>query len=262
MTLTEKTIANLATHLETAELEARDVTKITDDYPDMDFSDAYAIQFAIREAKLSRGNQLAGLKMGLTSEAKMNQMGVATPIYGFLMDYMARHDGQEIRVTDLIHPKIEPEIAVVTKKEISGSDCSIEEILDGIDFLVPAMEVIDSRYRDFKFDLKSVIADNTSSSRYVTGGKKTEPNGLDLATLGVVLKKNGEVVATGAGAAVLGHPAKSVSMLAQMLAERGETIPAGTFIMTGAITEAIMVDAGDNITADFQELGSVSIRFV
>ena len=262
MTLNQKTVNDLAAHLEQAELEAQDVVKITDAHPDMDFDDAYAIQYAIREAKLARGQKLAGLKMGLTSHAKMTQMGVETPIYGFLMDYMARGDGEEIRIDELIHPKVEPEIAFVTKTDLHGPGCHIGDVLAATDFVVPAMEVIDSRYRDFKFDLKSVIADNTSSSRFVAGGQARDPRELDLRTLGVVLEKNGEVIATGAGAAVLGHPANSVAMLANMLGTRGEHIPAGTFIMTGAGTEAVAVAKGDTVTARFQELGSVSVHFV
>ena len=262
MKLDQKTIKQLAAHLEQAELTTQDVVKITDAHPEMDFEDAYAIQYAIRAAKLGRGQKFAGLKMGLTSHAKMNQMGVDTPIFGFLMDYMARGDAEEIRIDELIHPKIEPEIAFVTKADLRGPGCHIGEVLAATDFVVPAMEVIDSRYRDFKFDLKSVIADNTSSSRFVAGGHAGDPQQLDLRTLGVVLEKNGEVMATGAGAAVLGHPANSVAMLANMLAARGEHIPAGSFIMTGAVTEAIAVAKGDSVTARFQGLGSVSVRFV
>ena len=262
MTLDQNTVNDLAAHLEQAELEAQDVVKITDAHPDMDFDDAYAIQYAIRKAKLSRGQKLAGLKMGLTSHAKMTQMGVETPIYGFFFYYMARGDGEEIRIDELIHPKVEPEIAFVTKTDLRGPGCHIGDVLAATDFVVPAMEVIDSRYRDFKFDLKSVIADNTSSSRFVAGGQARDPRELDLRTLGVVLEKNGEIIATGAGAAVLGHPANSVAMLANMLGARGEHIPAGTFIMTGAGTEAVAVAKGDTVTARFQELGSVSVRFV
>lgn len=262
MKLDNKTIQNLASLLEQAELKTQDVVKITDAHPDMDFDDAYAIQYAIREAKLSRGQKFAGLKMGLTSRAKMTQMGVDTPIFGFLMDYMARGDGGEICIDELIHPKVEPEIAFITKADLRGPGCHIGDVLAATDFVVPAMEIIDSRYRDFKFDLKSVIADNTSSSRFVTGGHAGDPRSLDLRTLGVVFEKNGEVVATGAAAAVLGHPANSVAMLANMLGARGEYIPAGTFIMTGAVTEAVAVQKGDSINARFQGLGSVSVRFV
>ena len=124
------------------------------------------------------------------------------------------------------------------------------------------MEIIDSRYRDFKFDLKSVIADNTSSSRFVVGSRMRNLDELDLRTLGVVLEKNGEIVAMAAGAAVLGHPLTAVAMLANHLGARGQEIPAGSFIMTGGVTEAIAVAAGDHVCARFQDLGSVSMRFV
>ncbi len=261
MKLDRNTIEELAAHLETAELNAQDVVKITDAHPDMDFDDAYAIQTAIRQAKLARGQRFAGMKMGLTSRAKMTQMGVETPIYGFLMDYMAHGDGDQIQIDRLIHPKVEPEIALVTRSDLRGPGCHIGDVLAATDFVVPALEVIDSRYRDFKFDLKSVIADNTSASRFVAGGCARDPREIDLRTLGVVLEKNGEVVATGAGAAVLGHPANSVAMLSNMLAARGEYIAAGTFIMTGAVTEAIPVTKGDSVIARFQGLGSISVRF-
>jgi len=128
--------------------------------------------------------------------------------------------------------------------------------------VVPALEVIDSRYLNFKFDLKSVIADNTSAARYVVGGNAGDPVGMDLKNLGVVMEKNGEVVATASGAAVLGHPAQSVAMLANMLGARGEEIPAGTLILTGGVTEAVAVAKGDVINVRYQHLGSVSVRFV
>jgi 2-oxo-3-hexenedioate decarboxylase len=262
MALAKNIIAKLAEHLETAELEAADVTKITDEHPDMSWEDAYEIQYAIRQRKLARGGRLSGLKMGLTSHAKMKQMGVETPIYGFLMDYFARPDGGEIKFSELIHPKIEAEIAFVTKAPLRGPGCHIGDVLAATDFVLPAVEVIDSRYRDFKFDLKSVVADNCSSSRYVTGGRSRSIEGIDLKNLGVVIEKNGKVVATAAGSAVLGHPAASVAMLANMLGARGEHIPAGTFIMTGGMTEAIAVEAGDHVVARYQDLGQVSMKFV
>ncbi len=120
MNLDQKTISELAQHLEAAELNASDVVKITDAHPNMDYEDAYAIQYEIRKNKISRGQKFAGLKMGLTSQAKMKQMGVDTPIFGFLMDYMGRGDGQEIKTKELIHPKVEPEIALVMSKELRG----------------------------------------------------------------------------------------------------------------------------------------------
>ncbi|PVY79839.1 4-oxalocrotonate decarboxylase [Cupriavidus alkaliphilus] len=261
MNLTEDTIAHLAEHLENAELQREAVRKITDQYPEMDWDDAYAIQDAIRARKAARGTRIAGLKMGLTSFAKMRQMGVSEPVYGFLTDYGACMDGAAIDTGTLIHPKVEAEIAFVLKAPLKGPGCHIGDVLAATDFVVPAVEVIDSRYENFRFDLKSVIADNTSSARFVVGGTHRGTEGLDLKNLGVVLEKNGEVVATAAGAAVLGHPANSVAMLANMLGARGRELPAGTFIMTGGVTEAIAVAAGDSITVRYQHLGTVSMRF-
>lgn len=261
MALDSATIKKLAAHLDEAEMQTRDVVKITDDHPDMTWEDAYAIQDAIRDIKIARGDRVAGLKMGLTSYAKMKQMGVTEPVRGFLTDYGMVPDGGECDTSKLIHPRVEAEIAFVTKKPLKGPGCHIGAVLAATDFVLPALEVIDSRYRDFKFDLKSVVADNTSAARYVVGGTPRSHLGLDLKNLGVVLEKNGEVVTTAAGAAVLGHPAQSVAMLANMLGARGEEIPAGTLILTGAVTEAVAVEKGDNISIRFQDLGSISIRF-
>lgn len=262
MKLDQNTILKLAEHLENAELQAKDVTMITGDHPDMDWDDAYRIQEEIRRRKEARGNKIVGLKAGLTSFAKMKQMGVNSPVFGFVADYMSVMDGGEVKTSELIHPKVEAEICIVTKAPLKGPGCHIAAVMAATDFVVPAVEIIDSRYRDFKFDLKSVIADNTSSSRFVIGGRMRDLAELDLRTLGVVLEINGEIVSMAAGAAVLGNPLAAVAMLANHLGERGQEIPAGTFIMTGGVTEAILVKPGDNVNVRFQDLGSVSMRFV
>ena len=254
-------IAELAEHLENAELQAFEVTKITDDFPDMDYQDAFDIQWEIRRRKEARGHKTVGMKMGLTSWAKMSQMGVEHPCYGFLADYFSVPEGGSVRHDELIHPKIEAELAFVTKADLHGPGCHIGDVLRATDFVMPAVEVIDSRYKDFKFDLKSVIADNSSSSRFFTGGQMADVADLDLKTLGVVMEINGQVVQTGAGAAVLGHPAASVAMLANMLAERGEYLPAGSFVMIGAITAAVQVNKGDSFVVRYQGLGALSGRF-
>ncbi len=260
-TLTPEVIAGLAEHVENAELKAQEITKITNDYPDMDWEDAYDIQWAIRRRKEDRGNRIIGLKMGLTSYAKMSQMGVENPLYAFLADYFSVPDGGTINTDELIHPKVEAEIAILTNKELSGPGCTVAHVLDATASVVPAVEIIDSRYENFNFDLKSVIADNASSSRFITGGNVRNANEVDMKTLGVVMEKNGAVVEVGAGAAVLGHPAAAVAMLANMLAERDEVIPAGTFIMTGGITAAVPVEAGDHVTVRYQDLGEISVSF-
>ncbi|MDP8989806.1 MAG: 2-oxo-3-hexenedioate decarboxylase [Acidobacteriota bacterium] len=252
-------IQELAELLESAEREGREIVKITDAHPEIDIRDAYLIQQRIRHIKETNGHRAVGFKAGLTSRAKMLQMGVDSPITGFLCDYFSVPSGGEIKMAELIHPKVEPEIAFVLKKSLKGPGCHVGTVLAATDFVVPALEIIDSRYRDFKFDLPSVIADNCSSSRFVIGEAMSPVAPLDLCTLGAVMEKNGEVIGVGAGAAVLGHPAAAVAMMAN---SRCEEIPAGSLVLSGAITEAIAVKQGDSVRLRIQDLGTVSVRFV
>lgn len=259
--LTAHEVKQLAVRLDEARRTVTGVTKITDDYPDLEHADAYEVQDALWRLHEARGERLVGLKMGLTSRAKMAQMGVDAPICGFLTHAHVAHDGAPIDTAQLIHPKVEPEIAFVTKRDLRGPGCTVAEVLAATDFVLGALEVIDSRYEAFRFDLVSVIADNTSASRFVLAGTRAAPGGLDLRTLGVVLERNGEVVQTGAGAAVLGHPAVSVATLADMLWTRGRIIPAGTLVLTGGLTAAVPVAAGDAIHVSFAGLGELTARF-
>jgi len=261
MALSVGRIGELAKRLETAALERREEQKLSEIEPGLTLEDAYDVQWALRERRLAAGAHLSGLKMGLTSRAKMKQMGVESPIYGFLLDEFCVPADSDLPIDELIHPRVEPEIAFVTDRNLQGPGCTIATALAAVDFALPAMEIIDSRYAAFKFDLPSVVADNGSSARYVVGGNARSVDELDLRTLGVVLEKNGEGVAFGAGASVLGHPGWSLAMLANLLALREQMIPAGTYVMTGGITEAVAAAAGDHFTARLQGLGSLSIRF-
>jgi 2-oxo-3-hexenedioate decarboxylase len=261
MPINAATIDALAHTLFNAARDAAPVVKITDAHPEITWDDAYAIQDRLRALHSAAGRQLVGLKMGLTSRAKMEQMGVEDPICGFLMDDAVVGDGETIDTTNLIHPKVEAEVAFVTKAALKGPGCHVGDVLRATDFVVPALEVIDSRYENFRFDLPSVIADNTSAAHFITGGRPVSPREHDMKTVGVVVSRNGEVVETGAGAAVLGDPALSVATLANMLGRRGQEIPAGTLILTGGITRAILVEPGDTITARYQHLGELSVSF-
>jgi 2-oxo-3-hexenedioate decarboxylase len=261
MSLSTARIGELASRLEAAARERRTERRLSDIEPGLTLANAYDVQWALRDLKLAAGAKLSGLKMGLTSRAKMKQMGVDSPIYGFLLDEFCVPADSELPIEQLIHPRVEPEIAFVTRRNLQGPGCTIATALAAIDFALPAMEIIDSRYADFKFDLPSVVADNGSSARYVVGGTARPVDHLDLRTLGVVLEKNGEGVAFGAGASVLGHPGWSLAMLANLLALREQMIPAGTYVMTGGITEAVAAKAGDHFVARFQDIGSLSIRF-
>lgn len=262
MALNASTLDQLAEHLEHCQLQVQDTLKVTESHPEMDWDDAYAIQDRILARKLARGARVVGYKAGLTSHAKMKQMGVTDPVFGFLVDEFVVPEGAEIKVSDLIHPKVEPEICFITRTDLKGPGCHIGAVLAASDVVLPGIEVIDSRYRDFKFDLKSVVADNTSAARFVVGGRIASARDVDLRTLGVVLEKNGQPVAMGAGAAVLGHPAAAVAMLVNHLGRRGQSLPAGSLVLSGGITEAVAVQAGDNVTLRIQNLGSVSVRFV
>jgi len=261
MRLDSHKIAALADYLERAELQARPAQQISIEHPGLTEEDGYAIQHEIRRRKESRGVKIVGFKAGLTSRAKMRQVGVDQPSYGFLADYFAINDGEKIAIKDLIHPRVEPEIAFVLKKPLEGPGCHIGAVLAATDFVLPALEVIDSRYENFKFDFPSVIADNSSSARFVLGGRCRVHEDLDLRTIGLVLEKNGAPFAFGAGAAVLGHPAAAVAMVVNLLARRGEGLPAGALVLTGGATEAVPVAAGDHVHLRTQSLGTVSVGF-
>lgn len=262
ITLSREDIVRLCERIEGAQSRATAIPKLTDEYPAMTIADGYAVQSELRRRYLAQGHKLVGWKAGLTSRAKMQQMGVSVPSIGFLTDRMARPENSAITVSDLVHPRVECEVAFVTKSTLSGPGCTRQDVLDATDYVLPAVEIIDSRFSGFKFDLASVVADNGSSARYVGGGRARYAEDIDLRTLGVVMEKNGEIVALGASAAVLGHPAEAIAMLVNILADLGEELPAGSFVMSGGITEAIPVKPGDNIVARFQELGSVSMRFI
>ncbi|GAB3628345.1 4-oxalocrotonate decarboxylase [Pandoraea terrae] len=261
-TLTHEEVGRLAERVDDAQRRAHAIAKLTDEFPLMTVADGYAVQGDLRRRRIARGARLVGWKVGLTSKAKMQQMGVHEPSIGFLMDDMARPENSAIDTSELVHPRVECEVAFVTKRLLRGPGCTMQQVLDATDFVLAAVEIIDSRYAGFKFDLPSVIADNGSSARFVGGGRARYAGELDLRTLGVVMEKNGEIVAMGAAAAVLGHPAEAIAMLVNLLGTQDQELPAGSFVMSGGITEAIHVKPGDNVVARFQELGSVSMRFI
>ncbi|MDH4564389.1 2-oxo-3-hexenedioate decarboxylase [Pseudomonas taiwanensis] len=262
LTLSREDIVRLCERVEGAQTHAYSIRKLTDEYPQMSIADGYAVQLELLRRFKAKGHRLVGWKAGLTSRAKMQQMGVNVPSIGFLTDRMARPENSQIKTSDLVHPRVECEVAFVLKEGLEGPNCTVADVLAATDYVLPAVEIIDSRFSGFKFDLPSVIADNGSSARFVGGGRARKVDELDLRTLGVVMEKNGEIVGMGASAAVLGHPAEAVAMLVNILSELGETLPAGSFVMSGGITEAVAVKPGDNVIARFQELGSVSMRFI
>lgn len=247
---------DLARFLVSAEVEKREVLRITNDHPELTVSDAYEIQEQLVQIKLEEGYNIVGPKMGLTSQAKMKQMNVSEPIYGYIFDYMVVN-GQQISMSDFIHPKVEAEIAFVLGKDIEGPGITGAQVLAATEYVLPALELIDSRYENFQFTLPDVIADNASSSKVVFGTTIKRPDNMELDLVGVTLSINGQIKDLGAGAAVVGHPANSVAMLANMLARKGLKLKAGQVILTGGITGAVMLSAGDTVSAKFDGLGTV-----
>jgi len=249
-------IQQLSRHLLDAQENRREVPKIVNDHPELTVEQAYEIQEQIVHAKLEQGLRIVGPKMGLTSQAKMKQMNVSEPIYGYIFDNMVE-SGREISLSNYIHPKVEAEIAFVIGRDIEGPGITGAQVLAATDYVIPALEIIDSRYENFQFTLPDVIADNASSSGVVFGSVIKKPHDLELDLLGVTLSINGQIKDLGAGAAVVGHPAASVAMLANMLARKGLKIRAGEIILTGGITGALLLSEGDVVTARYDGLGSV-----
>lgn len=264
MTCTEKSqlYQKIADYLLQAEKERREIPRITLEYPDLTLEEAYLIQQELVKRKLEEGKRILGPKMGLTSHAKMRQMNVDNPIYGYIFDYMVIPNGGVLKMDELIHPKVEAEIAFLIARDIEGPGVTGAQVLAATEYVIPALEVIDSRYQNFQFTLVDVVADNASSARVVFSDRLLEPHLFDLDLVGVTLTINGEVKAFGAGANVLGHPAHAVAMLANMLAERGEKIRAGEIILTGGITEALLINRGDEIRVTISGLGEVGMTVV
>ncbi|GAA4707600.1 2-keto-4-pentenoate hydratase [Brevibacillus fulvus] len=253
------TAKELAKLLISAEVDRREVSRISLDHPDLSVEDGYQIQEQLVQWKLEAGYRIVGPKMGLTSQAKMQQMNVNEPIYGYIFDNMVV-SGQELAFNELIHPKVEAEIAFVLGRDIEGGGITGAQVLAATEYVLPALEIIDSRYRNFQFTLSDVIADNASSARVFFGSKLARPDELELDLVGVTLSINGQIRELGAGAAVVGHPAHSVAMLANMLARKGIKLKAGQTILTGGITGAVMLNVGDSVSAKFDGLGSVEFR--
>jgi 2-keto-4-pentenoate hydratase len=223
--------------------------------------DAYAIQLGQIDRMLADGAVVKGHKVGLTSSAMRRQLGVDAPDYGHLTDAMFHPEGTPIDMSRFLQPRIEPEIAFVLSRPLRGPGVTAADAVAAVEFVLPALEIIDSRVRDWRITLIDTIADNASSGGVVLGGTPARPSGLDLRLAGCVLRRNGEIVATGAGAAVLGSPLNALVWLANTLGERGVTLEAGHTILPGSVTAAVPVAAGDVIQASFAGLGSVTAAF-
>lgn len=250
-----------ALKLDQAFLEARDLERLTAAAPALSIDEAYCVQDELVKLRLSRGEKVIGLKMGLTSRAKMKQMGVEAPIYGVLTDKMKIAAGARFPLKGSIHARIEPEVAFLIRRELKGP-VSRDEALAACSGVAPAMEIIDSRYKDFKFELPDVIADNCSSYAFVLGDTVRDPREVDLGNLGMILEVDGKPVQFGSSAAILDHPLESLRELCRMLAGRGLALPSGSIVLAGAATAAVPLTAGSRVRTSVQDLGSVEIQAI
>ena len=252
-------VAVLAKHLREAARAGSLVPRLTDDHPDLTLEQGFEIQLALRELHLAEGARLVGAKLGLTSRAKQAQMGLSAPVHGFLTDAMRLDVGEPLVVASLGQPRVEPEVAFVMGRNLSGPAVTATEVLAATEAVCPALEILDSRYPDYNFTLADVVADNTSAARFVLGATLTPPAGVDLRLVGCVFERNGAVAGTAAGAASLGHPAAAVAALVRELAARGDGLSAGDVVLSGGLTEAVPVASGDVVAARFDRLGSVEL---
>lgn len=232
---------------------------VTDDWPELDVATAYTVQDEALKRRLARGERLVGVKLGLTSRAKQQRMGIETPLTAWLTDAMVLGAGAPVTVSQFIHPRVEPELVFVLGERLAGPGVTAARALSAVRAVYGGAEIIDSRFRDFKFTLPDVIADNASSGAYVTGPVGLPPEKLDLALEAVLVEVDGVVADSATGAAVQGHPAEALALAANDLGRRGLALAAGWVVLTGGMTDAVPLAAGSAISLHFTSLGTVSV---
>lgn len=251
----------VAQELFDAEMGHYQIATPTVSNPDMSVEDAYAIQLENVAKKVAAGEKVIGMKIGLTSKAMQNLLKVNEPDYGHLTDKMLVLEGAYCPIDELIQPKVEGELAFCLKKTLRGPGVTIADVYNATEWVVPAIEIVDSRIKDWKITLADTIADNGSSARFIIGGRMTPIGNVDMRLVGMTLEKNGELVNSGTGAEVLGNPAAAVAWLANKLSAFNIELREGNIILAGALTAAIPVAKDDSITVSFHGMGSVTVKF-
>ena len=260
--LTSDEVDKLAERIFRDEKASRMGIALSTEHPDMTVADAYAVQLGYISRRMAAGARLVGHKVGCTNKVIQRLFNVHQPDYGQILDDMILPDGAELPMSRLIQPRVEPEIAFYLNAPLRGPGVTQEQVLDAIESIVPCFEIIDSRLANWKIKFVDTVADNGSSARCVIG-KPSEKiiSGDEMRLMGVVLEQNGAVVATGAGAAALGHPAAAVAWLANTLADYGQHLSRGHLVLPGALTTAVPAQAGDYFHASFAGIGTVGCRF-
>ncbi len=256
-------ISELAGSLELARENRQAIKAITSEHPEIGIADAYAVQFENIKKRLDNGELIVGKKIGLTSKGMQNLLGVFEPDYGHILDTMVIDEGDTISFErhKLLQPKVEGEIAFILKEDLKGPGITVADVYRATLGVVGAIEVVDSRVKDWKIKIQDTIADNASSAYIVIGSRMLDLSRVDLKYTGMVLEKNGQIVNTGAGAAVMGNPAAAVAWLANKLSEFDVYLKSGEIVLAGALTAACDVKPGDCTAVTFDRLGSVSVKF-
>jgi len=255
-------IATLGDELYDALIQCKTIEPLTNRHSDITIEDAYAIQQHLNARRLVAGEKIIGKKIGVTSKAVMNMLGVFQPDFGLLMNGMVYNEGQAIQAKTLIQPKAEGEIAFVLKRPLKGPGVTASEVLAATEGVMACFEIVDSRIRDWKIKIQDTVADNASCGVFVLGDRLVDPRKVDLNTCGMVLEKNGDVVGTGAGAAALGSPVNAVVWLVNTLGKLGIGLEAGEVVLSGALAAMVPVVAGDNLRVSIGGIGGCSVKFV
>lgn len=252
MSKSNQQLTELAALVDDAAHSAQAIEQLSSQGIDLTIDQAYQIQALSVARRYSRGEHQLGVKMGFTSRAKMIQMGVDDMIWGPLTSGMSIEDGGEMNFSRFIHPRVEPEIAFLLKRPLSGV-INLAEAMSAVEAVAPALEVIDSRYNNFKFSLQDVIADNCSSSGFTVGAWQKAD--VDISNLGMVLEFDGEAVQVGSSAAILGNPYRSLVAAARMAGEAGGELTAGSIVLAGAATAAEALKPGVHVRVNTEKLG-------
>ncbi|RMF08392.1 MAG: 4-oxalocrotonate decarboxylase [Alphaproteobacteria bacterium] len=247
-------LAAVAEIVDTAARNANAIEQLSLSGHDLNLDEAYAVQALSIGRRLARGERMVGVKMGFTSRAKMVQMGLNEMIWGRLTDAMRLEDGGVLDMAAYVHPRVEPELAFLLKKPLAGR-VTLAEAMSSVEAVAPAIEVIDSRYRNFKFNLPDVVADNSSSSSFVVG--EWHSPDVDFSNLGMILSFDGRPVQIGSSAAILGHPARALAGASHLVAEAGLELKRGWIVMAGGATAAEALSPGIAVKHTVQGMGSV-----
>lgn len=251
----------LAADLAQAERSRVPIAPLTDANPDIDVVDAYEIQLINIRQRVAEGARIIGHKVGLSSEAMQQMMGVDEPDYGHLLADMQVFEDVAVPAGKFLYPRVEVEVGFILADDLPGAGCTEDDVLAATAAFAPSIELIDTRIKDWKIGLCDTIADNASSAGWVLGKERVSPKDIDICGIDAVLTRNGEVVAEGRSDAVLGNPVTAVAWLARKVDSFGVRLRAGDIVLPGSCTRAIDARPGDEFVADFTGLGSVRLSF-